>query len=133
MSEAGSWRIVSPAPASAALELAGPSTRIRRLVLAQLRTAETAALYRGDQAMAVAMFARHGWRRTEVALAISRDNARHMLRFLRMAQLTLWRMADARIIVAHVDPANAAGQRMAMLAGFSPARLRRPGLWVFRR
>jgi hypothetical protein len=127
------WRIVSPAPASATLELAGRSARVRRLVLAQVRTRESACIMRGDQPMLVAMFQRHGWRRTEVAMAISPDAAQHMRRILRMAQLTLWQMADARLIVAHVNPVNPAGQRMAMLIGFTPARLTRPGHWVFRR
>lgn len=127
------WRIVSPAPKTAGLELAGASSRVRRLVLDQIRHNETAVLYRGDEPVVLVMFGRHGWRRTEMAVAFGRDAAKHMRRILRAAQLTLWRMADARIIVASVNPANRAGQRMAMLTGFQPARLRKPGLWVFRR
>lgn len=128
-----SWRIVSPAPASAALELAGRSSRIRRMVLAQVRAHESAALYRGDEPIVLVMFHRHGWRRTEMAVAFAEDARRHTRRIVRAAQLTLWQMADARLVVARVNPVNVQGQRMAMLIGFVPARLRTPGLWVFRR
>lgn len=127
------WRIVTPAPKSAALELGGRSARVRRMMLAQLRMADTAALYHGDEPMVLVMFARHGWRRTEMAVAFNRKSSRHMRRIIRAAQLTLWRIADARLVIAHVDPANTAGQRMAMLIGFTPARLKQPGYWVFRR
>lgn len=127
------WRIVSPAPRSAGLELAGARARVRRYVLAQVRLLDSVAIYRGDEVMALAMFARHGWRRTEMALALGPDAARHMRRLVRMAQLTLAGMAETQIIVARIHPANAAGQRMAMLVGFSPARLKRPGWWIFRR
>lgn len=127
------WRFVSPAPRSAALEVGGRFSRVRAGVLAQVREADSVAIYRGDQVLAVAMFARHGWRRAEMALAMSRDAAPHMRRLIRIAQLTLAAMADDRLIVAHVRPSNRAGQRMAMLAGFRRARLKHAGIWVFER
>lgn len=133
MSSSDSWRIVSPAPRVAALALAGARARVRRLTLAQVRNADSAAVYRGAEPMAVVMFARHGWRRVEMALAVSPAAAPHMKRLVRMAQLTLARMAEDRLVVAYVDPANSAGRRMAMLVGFRRARLKSPALWTFRR
>lgn len=124
------WRIESPASRAATLTLAGARARVRRVVLAQVRTADSVAIYRGDEIMAVAMFARHGWRRLEMALAISRAAAPHMRRLVRIAQLTLPSIAQDRIVVIRVHPANSAGARMAMLTGFRPARLRQPGFWI---
>jgi len=127
------WRIVSPAPRSAALEVGGRFSRVRAGVLAQVRQADSVAIYHGDQVLAVAMFARHGWRRVEMALAISRDAAPHMRRLIRIAQLTLPAMAETRLIVVQVRPSNVVGQRMAMLTGFRRARVKHAGLWVLER
>ena len=130
---APAWRIVSPCPRTAALDLAGAGARARRLVLRQVRDVDSAAVYLGDRPMAAVFFGRHGWRRIEMALAIAPEAAKHLKRLVRMAQLTLLPMADARLVVANVHPANKAGERMAMLVGFRPARLATPGLWVLRK
>lgn len=127
------WRIVSPAPRVAALDLAGARARARRLVLRQVRDVDSAAVYRGDEAMAIVYFGRHGWRRVEMALSIAPAAAPHLRRLVEMAQLTLLPMAETSLIVASIHPANAAGQRMAMLVGFRPARLQNPGWWIFRK
>lgn len=127
------WRIVQPAPRVAALELAGGYRLTRARVLAQVRNVDSLAIYRGDQVMAVAMFGRHGWRRLEMALAISPHAAPHMRRLVRIAQLTLPAMAETHLVVAFVRPVNQAGARMAMLVGFRRARLKQAGLWVFER
>ena len=127
------WRLVSPAPASACLRLAGPVARVRRAFLQQRREAQSVAVYRGDDVIAVVMFARHGWRRQEMALAVARDAHVHMRRLVRMAQLTLNAMAETSLIVAEVRPGNGAGERMAAMVGFVPARLSRPGYWIFRK
>jgi hypothetical protein len=127
------WRLVSPAPRSAGLALAGARARVRRGVLKQIRDGESTAVYRGDELLAVAMFRRDGWRRVEMALAIGPEAAPHMRRLVRLAQLTLRSLAETRLIVASINPANTAGQRMAMLTGFRRARLKSLSLWVFRR
>ncbi|WP_127523658.1 hypothetical protein [Mesorhizobium sp. Z1-4] len=124
---------MSPAPGSAALAVAGARARERRGVLAQVRTADSLAVYRGSEPLAVVMLARHGWRRTEMAMAIRREAAPHMRRLIRLAQLTLFRLAQDRLIVVSIQPSNLAGQRMAMLSGFCRARLKNPFLWVYRR
>ncbi len=126
------WRIVSPAPRAAALSLAGARARVRRMVLAQVREVESVAIYRGDEEIAVVMFGRHGWRRTEMALSLSPKAAKHMRRLVRIAHLTLSAMAETRLIVARINPANRAGQRMAAAVGFRPARLKQPGFWIMR-
>ena len=127
------WQIVSPAPRTAALELAGPFSRMRARVMAQVRTADSVAIYLNDKPLAVAMFARHGWRRVEMALAISPDAAPHMRRLIRIAQLTLPAMAETCLIVAHIRPANKVGQKMATMTGFRRARVKHPAIWIFER
>lgn len=127
------WRIVSPAPRIAALDLAGAGARVRRTVLAQVRTVETVAIYRGDECMAVVYFGRHGWRRTEMALSIAPSAAKHMGRLVRMAQLTLFAMAETHLIVARIRSSNHAGQRMAMLVGFHAHGHFEPGVWILRK
>jgi hypothetical protein len=126
------WRIVSPAPRTAALDLAGAQVRMRRMVLAQTRVAETVAIYRGDEPIALAFLARHGWRRIEMALSLAPDAAQHMRRLVRIAQLTLDRVAETRLVIVHVHPANRAGQRMAMLTGFRRAIGGPVNRWVYR-
>jgi hypothetical protein len=133
MCSAASWRIVQPAPPSAGLALASAHPRVRRAVLAQVRSVDSAAVYLGDEVLALAMFGRHGWRRLEMALAIAPQAAPHMRKLVRMAQLTLSAMAETHLIVASIHPANPAGQRMAMLTGFRRARLSSRSLWVFER
>lgn len=130
---AAAWRLVSPAPREAGLQLAGARSRVRRGVLGQIRNADSTAIYRGDELMAVAMFGRHGWRRVEMALTIGAQAAPHMRRLVRLAQLTLSRIAETHLIVVSVHPAHFAGQRMAMLVGFRRARLKSVSLWVFGR
>ncbi|RUW41711.1 hypothetical protein, partial [Mesorhizobium sp. M8A.F.Ca.ET.021.01.1.1] len=119
MSSAVEWRLVSPASRAATLSLAGAGARVRRLVLAQVRSSlvETVGIYRGEQCLAVVYFGRHGWRRREMALSIAPEAAPHMRKLVRIAQLTLFAMAETHLIVANVHPANLAGQRMAALAG----------------
>lgn len=127
------WRIVSPAPRTAALDLAGAGARVRRIVLQQVRNFETVAIYRGDDCMAVVYFCRHGWRRTEMAMSIAPAAAKHMGRLVRMAQLTLFAMAETRLIVARIGRSNLAGQRMAMLVGFHAHGDFDPGVWILRK
>lgn len=131
-----SWRIVSPAPRVAALALAGAGARGRRLLLAQARNREhvdTVGIYRGDECMAVVYFGRHGWRRIEMALSISPAAANHMGRLVRIAQLTLFAMAETHLIITRIRGFNAAGQRMAMLVGFHPHGDFEPGVWILRK
>lgn len=127
------WRIVSPAPRSAALACAGAGARVRRLQLKQVRDNDSVAVYRGADVLAVVYFGRHGWRRVEMALAIAPAAVPHMARLVRMAQLTLFAMAETHLIVAVIRPFNRAGQRMAMLVGFQPSRLKRRDVWILRK
>ncbi|ESY05342.1 hypothetical protein X752_25910 [Mesorhizobium sp. LNJC398B00] len=136
MSSPAEWRLVSPAPRIAVLDLAGAGARVRRLVLAQARNTEavqTVAIYCGDDCMAVVYFGRHGWRRTEMALSIAPAARQHMRRLVRMAQLTLFAMAETHLIVARIRSNNHAGQRMAMLVGFHAHGNSEPGVWILRK
>lgn len=131
MSSKPRWRILSPAPYPAVLELARAQVRVRRLLVGQARNAETIAVYRDELPLAVVYLGPHGWRRTEMALSIAPAAAQHMRFLVRLAQMTLVGLADTRLIVASVNPANRAGQRMAVLVGFRPARTGN-ARWVFR-
>lgn len=104
-------------------------------MLAQVRAAhvDTVGIYRGQDCLAVAYLGRHGWRRREFALSIAPEAAPHMRKLVRIAQLTLFAMAETHLIVANVQPANLAGQRMAALVGFRAARLKQAGVWVLRK
>jgi hypothetical protein len=133
MSSAPSWRLLSPAPRTAALDLAGSSAAVRRRLLAQVREADSIALYRGDQAIALAMFdSGKRRRRVEMAFAVAPIAARYMRQVIRAGQLTLARAGQDRLIVTVIDPANFQGQRMAVLTGFRRAWTQNASLWVFR-
>jgi hypothetical protein len=132
-STSADWRLVSPAPRIAALDLAGAHARVRRLVLSQVRDFDSVAIYRGEDCMAVVYFCRHGWRRTEMALSIAPAARQHMGRLVRMAQLTLFAMAETHLIVARIRSSNHAGQRMAMLVGFHAHRNDGLGVWILRK
>lgn len=124
-----SWRLVSPAPRSAVLDLAPAPARVRRLLLAQSRIAETVVVYRDDEPIAAMMFSNRRRGRTEVAFVSRPEAASHIGRLARMAQLTLLQMAETRVVFARVSPANRAGQRLASIVGFRPLGKR---LWIFR-
>lgn len=125
-------RLVHPAPPSAGLETAGARAAYRRGLLMQIRKSNSMAIYNGQEVLAVVMFRKHGWRRIEYAMAITAAAAPFMRRLIRYAQLTLAKLVqtDGRIFVAFIHPDNQAGQRMARLVGFRPART--GAMWVFR-
>ncbi|RWN47173.1 MAG: hypothetical protein EOS03_12510 [Mesorhizobium sp.] len=105
-------------------------------MLAQVRAVDvvqSVAIYRGDECLALVCFGRHGWRRLEMALAVSPAAAGHMGRLVRMAQLTLFAMAETHLIVARIRSSNHAGQRMAMLVGFHAHRNLGLGVWILRK
>lgn len=98
----------------------------------QGRTFPTTAIYRGDQVLAVAFFRVQSCKRLEFALAIHRDAKPHMRALVRLAHLTLSRLAETHLVFANVDPRNSAGRRMAQLTGFDPSRAG-PKIWIFGR
>lgn len=124
-------RIVSPAPATAGLHLSGGVPKFRRGILAQLREHQSAAVYRGDICLAIAMFDVTHPAGTEMALSISRSAAPYLKTMIRMAQLTLTAMAETSPIVATVRPGHRPGERMAAAVGFKPSG--EPGIWIFRK
>jgi hypothetical protein len=126
------WRIVTPAPRTAALALAGPRARERRGVLAQLRNDDSAAVYRDGEPVALVMF-RNRFGSIQMALCLSPDAVPHLRRLVRLAQLTLDRLAHDRPVVARVRPGHRPGERMAAMVGFRRVRAGQAGWWVYRR
>ncbi|HHV67279.1 MAG TPA: hypothetical protein GXX48_06505 [Ochrobactrum intermedium] len=133
MSSASEIKIVSPAPWHAVIEAGKNRPFLRRALVMQKRTSDTIAyLDRDDQLLAVAMLLARRSRRIEFALALDRAALPHMRTLIRIAHLTLSQMLDAGLVVfCRINPFNKAGQRMARLVGFRPARLKDTSVWIF--
>jgi len=125
------WHLVSPAPRSAVLEVLPGWSHQRKAILFQARTFETTAIYMGDRCMAVAMMRSRSCGRVEFALVIPRSAGVHMRTLIRIAQLTLSRIAQDHLVFARVHPANHQGQRMARLTGFVKSKAG-PEIWFWR-
>ncbi len=116
-------------------ETAGPVAWLRKATLAQAFNSQTAAVVAPDgRTLAVGFFRPGRAREMRFALAIRPEAAGHMRQLIRLAHLTLAKIADTGLIVTtEIHPDNSAGQRMARLTGFRPGR---PGtaktLWVWR-
>ncbi|YBV97537.1 hypothetical protein M1D80_11850 [Phyllobacteriaceae bacterium JZ32] len=134
MSSRSKVRAVSPAPFAALLEAGGARSYLRRALIAQRLKTESIAFYGSDdELLAIGMLYAWRRRRVELALSIRRAALPHMRQLIRTAHLTLSQMADAGILVfCRVNPMNRAGQRMAVLVGFRPGRLKDPAIWVWR-
>lgn len=132
MSSTIELRLEEPARPSAILAVAGAQVHMRRLAMLQGRTFPTTAIYRGDQVLAVAFFRVHSCKRLEFALAIHSAAKPHMRGLIRLAHLTLARLAETYLVFANVHPRNSAGRRMARLTGFDPSKAG-PQFWIFGR
>lgn len=111
-------RAVIPAPPSAALEVSPPYARARGRVLAQVREAESVAIFDGDELLVVAMILAEGTER-ELCLGFRPAARAHMLELVRLCHSTLAGYAQNGVtVMASVLPENRAGRRMARLAGF---------------
>lgn len=100
--------------------------------MAQSRRFPALAIYRGDEALAVAFFDPKSCKRLEFALALSPSATQHLTGLVRLAHSTLARMAESHCVFSVVHPSNPAGQRMARLTGFRPSRAG-PQFWIFGR
>jgi hypothetical protein len=125
------WKLVTPAPRSAVLEVLPGWSHQRKAILFQARTFESTAICLGDTCHAVAMMRARSCGRVEFALVIRRSAAVHMRALIRIAQLTLSRIAQDHLVFARVHPANHQGQRMARLTGFVKHRAG-PEIWIWR-
>jgi hypothetical protein len=114
--------VVSPAPMSAALNLAPMAARYRKAVLWQVRNYQSIGFEAAGQWIAVAMMRPRPCGRLELALLICRKAMPHMRALVRQAQLTLALLAQNYVVFAIIDTANRAGQRMAAMIGMTPVR-----------
>jgi len=125
------WKLVTPAPRSAVLEVLPGWSHQRKAILFQARTFESTAIYLGETCHAVAMMRTRSCNRLEFALIIRRSAAVHMRPLIKIAQLTLSRIAQDHLVFARVHPANHQGQRMARLTGFVKHKAG-PEIWIWR-
>lgn len=124
--------IHSPVPPSDVLALAGAGTRRAGRLLLQALRADAVSIRIDGAPVALAMLYRESPRVRELCVAFAPSAGRHMRRLLRLAQLTLPALRqDGGVIVARIRTDNAAGWRMARLAGFRPAGAEGERLWVF--
>jgi hypothetical protein len=127
----GNWHLVTPAPRSAVLEVLPGWSHQRKAILFQARTFESTAIYLDETCKAVAMMRGRSCGRVEFALVIRRSASAHMRALIRIAQLTLSRIAQDHLVFARVHPANLQGQRMARLTGFVKHKAG-PEIWIWR-
>lgn len=128
----GDMTIVWPAPPSDVLDIAGAGTRRAGRLLLQASLSDTLSVRVDGAPVAVAMLYRESPLVRELCVAFAPTAARHMGRLLRLVQLMAPLLSeDGGVIVARIRTDNAAGWRMARLAGFRPARTRDGRLWVF--
>lgn len=125
------WRLVTPAPRSAVMEVLPGWSHQRKAILFQARTFDSTAILLGETCHAVAMMRDRSCGRVEFALVIRRSAGQHMRPLIRIAQLTLSRIAQDRLVFARVHPANLQGQRMARLTGFVKSKAG-PEIWIWR-
>ena len=126
-------RFVRPVTPTVALEFAGGRSFMRKVLLMQCRRYEAIAIYDDDEPVALAMLNHERPRRVEIG-AIFAPAARTRMRLvIRATQLTLRGFAQNRILAwTRVSPANPLGQRLAMLIGMEPGRMRDPAIWIYR-
>jgi hypothetical protein len=121
-----------PATPGDALDFAGGRSLLRKALLWQVRNhpsevIETAA----GEPLALVMLQWHSKARVEVSIHFRPLARQHMAPLVRLAQLTLARLGqDGVMAMASVRDTNAAGQRMARLAGLRPVRLTARTLWI---
>lgn len=133
MSSKSEISIVSPAPWHAVIEAGKDRPYLRRALIRQRRMSDTIAYFGpGDQVLALAMLLSWRKRRIEFALSLNRAALPYIRQLIRIAHLTLSQMRDAGLLIfCRVNPLNKAGQRMARLVGFRPARLKDTSIWIF--
>lgn len=111
-----STEILSPAPWLDVMALAPPGRWIYRAMLLQRQRSDTLSIRIDGEPVAVAMFFPETDTRSELCVLLAPEAARVMRRLVRVAQLTLPRIADHGVTI--LVRTNPAGARMAALAGF---------------
>jgi hypothetical protein len=123
-----------PATFFDACTFAGTAALRRKALVYQVRNGEAFVVERDGQPLALGMFWFHRKRRAEFALVVMPGAQQAMVGLVRIAHLTLSRMAESGVLVfALVRVTDARARRMASLVGFGPSRLEDPVVMVFRR
>ena len=120
-----------PATEIAALEFGGARSLLRKALLFSVRNFQAEVIEHDGEALALVMMHRQRKRRIEIAFSFRPAAARHMLDLVRLAQLTLQRLAqDGILAFALIRETDARAQRMARLAGFRPGGFRNGKIWI---
>lgn len=126
--------IVSPVPPSMALAFGGPKPFLRKAFIFQTRKSQALVVMVDGRPVAMAMLGQQRRHRCELALAFLPEAADHMRRLIRLAQLTLRRIAQTGTLVfVRIAPHNRQARRMARMTGFSPGRLPDPSIWLWKK
>ena len=124
---------VKPATVLDAMDFAGAKPFLRKILVYQVRKTEAFLILKGGETLALAMFYKQRARRVEYAMFTKAPASQHMIALVRLAHLTLGKMADAGVMVfAHVRETDGRAQRMARLTGFVPGKMRDRTIWFFR-
>lgn len=123
-----------PASAGDVFEISGRNSWVRKALYRQSSFCETMAIcLPTGVCLAIGYFWKERARRWRFGLLIADVAAEHMLPLVRIAQLTLKKIADNGVLtVAEVNPQNEAGKRMARLVGFRRSKLNDEHVWTWR-
>lgn len=125
--------IVTPARLTDVMALAPRHRRLYRATILQRQKSQTLSIFAGDTLLGVAMLFPEEVRTRELCLLLDKPAAGAMLPLVRLAQLTLARIADSGVVIlARIKPTNAAGRRMARLVGFLETDAEDGRLWIWR-
>ena len=118
---------------SDALAFAGGKSFLRKVLLYQIRHTQARLVLADGEPLALVMFYPHRRKLAEYAMVVRPPAALHMTGLVRLAHLTLSRMAQEGILVmARVRETDPRAQRMARLVGFGPGRFRDRTIWLWR-
>jgi hypothetical protein len=122
-----------PATVLDAMDFAGGRAFLRKVLVYQVRHTDATLVLTDETHLALAMLYRHRAKRVEYAMFVKPEAQRHMVGLVRLAQLTLSKLAqDGILVFAHVRSCDVRAQRMASLTGFVPGRMRDASIWFFR-
>lgn len=125
---------VWPATVLDAMEFAGGRAFLRKILVFQVRKTEAFLVTKQGQHVALAMLCRHRAKRVEYAMFVKPVAAQNMVGLVRLAHLTLSKLAqDGILVFAHMRGTNTQSCRMARLTGFEPGQMRDASIWFFRR
>ena len=123
-----------PATIFDALEFGGSRGFLRRALLYQVRRSAVAYVveWQGEP-VALVMLDALRKRLAECAVVMTPKATKLMVPLMRAAHLTLRQIRQDGILVkVRVRPSDKRAQRLVMIAGFTPGRMRDPSVWLYR-